>query len=499
MKYACKILLFTISLSFGSELIRITDPPQAPIRPVAEFERSIGVLISFPLGIPLPLVQMMSEDVIIYCLVSSYLEDSAQNQLSSAGVNMGNVEFIIGEIDTYWTQDYGPFFVVDGNNEMVIVDFEYNRPRPFDNQAPLRLSLELDVELYDSDVVHNGGNLMFDGYNTIASSTIVYTENWNMDVDQRMLDYYGATHHMTTTDPTTNYHQHINCWAKFLSPGKIMVISVPEYHPFYDDIEETVEFYENQMNCFGEPYQVYRIYTPNNEPYVNSFILNDKVYVPVGLGQWDDEAIIAFEDALPEYNVVGIEGTWLDPWLPTDALHCRVLSIPDIQMLQIFHNPIDDQEFPLDGYDLAATIVDLSETGVIDETVFLHWKNDLMDEYESVMMTLSEIENNYESVIPVQPIDTQVRYFLTASDNSGRAERLPIAGYYTFSALGGNPADPGDVNLDESLDILDIVLIVNHIINASQLSGYPLYLADINEDGILNILDVILLINFVLE
>ncbi|MBT3250803.1 MAG: hypothetical protein HN729_12220 [Candidatus Marinimicrobia bacterium] len=499
MKYACKILLFTISLSFGSDLIRITDPPQAPIRPVAEFERSIGVLISFPLGIPLPFVQMMSEDVIIYCLVPGYLETSAQNQLSDAGVDMDNVEFIIGDVDTYWTQDYGPFFVVDGNNDMVIVDFEYNRPRPYDNQAPFRLSLELDIDYYDSDVVHNGGNLMFDGYNTIASSTIVYTENGSIDVDQRMLDYYGAVNHMTTSDPTTNYHQHINCWAKFLSPEKIMVISVPEYHSFYNNIEETVEFYENQMNCFGEPYKVYRVYTPNTEPYVNSFILNDKVYVPVGLGQWDDEAIIAFEDALPGYDVVGVEGTWLDPWLPTDALHCRVLAIPDIQMLQIFHNPIDDQEFPLDGYDLSATIVDLSETGVIEESVTLHWTNDLMDDYESLTMTLSEIDDNYISAIPVQPIDTQVRYFLTASDNSGRDERLPIAGYYTFTAFGGNPADPGDVNLDDSLDILDIVLIVNHIINASQLSGYPLYLADINDDGILNILDVILLINIVLE
>ena len=122
-----------------------------------------------------------------------------------------------------------------------------------------------------------------------------------------------------------------------------------------------------------------------------------------------------------------------------------------------------------------------------------------MDDYESLTMTLSEIDDNYISAIPVQPIDTQVRYFLTASDNSGRDERLPIAGYYTFTAFGGNPADPGDVNLDDSLDILDIVLIVNHIINASQLSGYPLYLADINDDGILNILDVILLINIVLE
>ena len=57
----------------------------------------------------------------------------------------------------------------------------------------------------------------------------------------------------------------------------------------------------------------------------------------------------------------------------------------------------------------------------------------------------------------------------------------------------------GDVNQDDSADILDIILIVNHILNVQSLSNLGEYLADVNQNSLINILDVILLINLILE
>jgi hypothetical protein len=53
----------------------------------------------------------------------------------------------------------------------------------------------------------------------------------------------------------------------------------------------------------------------------------------------------------------------------------------------------------------------------------------------------------------------------------------------------------GDVNTDGNIDILDVVMLVNHILNenTSELDG-----ADINSDGDINILDVVALINIIL-
>ena len=55
---------------------------------------------------------------------------------------------------------------------------------------------------------------------------------------------------------------------------------------------------------------------------------------------------------------------------------------------------------------------------------------------------------------------------------------------------------PGDVNLDETLDILDVVIMVNMIFGLET----PNYqVADTNDDGLINVLDVITVINFILD
>ena len=56
--------------------------------------------------------------------------------------------------------------------------------------------------------------------------------------------------------------------------------------------------------------------------------------------------------------------------------------------------------------------------------------------------------------------------------------------------------NPGDFNNDENINILDVIILVNHILSpaAVELEG-----ADLNDDGMVNILDVIVLINIILS
>ena len=140
-----------------------TDPPPGPIRNVAEYEPMQGVLIRYPFGISTSLIREMAEDVKIYCLVSSGYQSSAYNSMNNAGVDMNNVEFILGSTNSYWTRDYGPWWVVDGNGDYAVVDFTYNRPRPSDNQAPSKVATHLNVPYYSADFVATGGNYMTDG------------------------------------------------------------------------------------------------------------------------------------------------------------------------------------------------------------------------------------------------------------------------------------------------------------------------------------------------
>ena len=43
--------------------------------------------------------------------------------MNNADVNMNNVEFVVGSTDSYWTRDYGPWWVVDGNGEIGCIVF----------------------------------------------------------------------------------------------------------------------------------------------------------------------------------------------------------------------------------------------------------------------------------------------------------------------------------------------------------------------------------------
>jgi len=57
----------------------------------------------------------------------------------------------------------------------------------------------------------------------------------------------------------------------------------------------------------------------------------------------------------------------------------------------------------------------------------------------------------------------------------------------------------GDVNNDDSLDVLDIILHISHIIGNSQLDYTSVIISDVNYDLDLDILDVVILVNSILE
>jgi len=380
-----------------------TDPPPGPVRNVAEYEPMQGVLIRYPFGISTSIIREMAEDVIVYCLVSSSQQNSAYNSMNNADVDMGNVEFIVGSTDSYWTRDYGPWWVVDGNGDYAIVDFTYNRPRPNDNDAPYKVSEHLDVPYYSADFISTGGNYMTDGFGISASAHIAYTENDECNtnnqssiplppceyVDDVMDDYYGIDTYHVVADPNNEYIDHIDCWGKFLSPNRLLIREVPTSHSQYDEIEDVVDYFQSVSTSDGGLWEIFRVYTPNDQPYTNSLILNNKVFVPIMNSSWDDEALEVYQIAMPDHEILGFTGSWQS----TDALHCRAKGIPDIS--------------------------------------------------------------------------------------------------YT-------PFDSGDINMDGSIDILDVVVLVNFVLGSDNPDNTQAMLSDLNNDGIINILDIISLINSIL-
>jgi len=402
-----------------------TNPPSSPIRQPAEFEPMEGVLIRYPFGISTSIIAEMAEDVIVYCVVTSSQQSSAYTVMSNAGVNMDNVQFINCQTDSYWIRDYGPWFILNGENQPGIVDFIYNRPRPHDNLVPIHVGNYFEIDVYGMDIVHTGGNYMTDGQGIAISTDLVWQENPSMthaEIDSIMNEYLGINTYHVVPDALGEYIKHIDCWAKYLAPDVIMIIEVSPSHFHYAQIEAAVDYFESQLSCYGTPYHIERVYTHLNEPYINSLILDNKVLVPITGSSWDDEAIASYQAAMPGYEVIGFTGSWLN----IDALHCRTMGVTDRGMLYIKHTPVEDTVYTANDYFVQANIIPYSGESVIADSTLVYWKTSDEDEFNAIQM--NHAGNRYFAFIPSQPDGTTIQYYIHSADSSGRSENHPYIG-----------------------------------------------------------------------
>ena len=70
---------------------------------------------------------------------------------------------------------------------------------------------------------------------------------------------------------------------------------------------------------------------------------------------------------------------------------------------------------------------------------------------------------------------------------------------YVIEELIGSDILLGDLNLDESIDILDVILIVNIILGTLEPSNFQLEASDLNLDGVVNVLDIVQIVNIILS
>ncbi|MBR3551129.1 MAG: agmatine deiminase family protein [Bacteroidales bacterium] len=413
--------------------------PAAPATAVAEFQPMGGVMVAYPLGIPVALVRELSQITQVKVLVDSpYDSSQARNYFNNNQVNMDNVQFWRIQHDTYWTRDYGPWFVIDGHDSVGVVDFVYNRPqRTYDDAALESVTERLGVSRYEMPLVHTGGNYMVDGYGTAASTMLVLQEN-PAETESSILSitqsFLGIDNYMILPDPLGEYIAHIDCWGKFLDVDKVLIGKVPANDPRYNNYEAVAQTFADAVTPWGNHYQVYRVYANPNAnnatPYTNSLILNDHVFVPVTGNAHDNEAVEVYQQAMPGYTIVPVMQSDYTPWLSTDALHCRTHELADLGMLYLKHNPLLG-EVPLDDpLNLNVTIKALSGANLVADSLLVRFRVNHGDWHNGHLQPISD--NHYTFTFTAvnyawQAGDT-VEYYLYAKDESGRVEKHPYIG-----------------------------------------------------------------------
>lgn len=425
-----------------------TPPPTGNIRAIAEFEQMEGVLVRYPFGIPYPLIAEMSLHAKVWTIVANTSQlNTVTTQYTNNGVNLSNCRWIIAPSESYWTRDYGPWFVHYGNHELGIVDFPYNRPRPNDDEIPKVVADSLGIDWFGMNVIHTGGNYMTTGTGISASTDLVIVENPTQSVaqiNQKVLDYMGIQNYYCPPDPNGTYIDHIDCWGKFLAPDKVLIRKVPANHAQYTLIEQAASYFAQIVSDYGTPFKVYRVNTPSNQPYTNSVIVNNKVLMPFMNSLTNDTAALhVYQNALPGYQVTGFTGLSGSGWQSTDALHCRVIGIADRGMLEIIHLPYTGIQPVQSQYTVNADIFAYSLDGLYPDSVQLFYKVN-NGSYQSQVMT-STGPNAYTADIPGAPSGSIISYYLRAVDSSGKSAMHPFIGppdphVFEIGSVGVEPA-----------------------------------------------------------
>jgi len=214
-----------------------------------------------------------------------------------------------------------------------------------EDDVPKRLAKTLGMPYRKADIIWPGGNFMTDGMGLAISCEHILKDNgYNEKKIRRVAQRkFGITDYRFVKDAQGINMNHIDCWAKFLSPEKVLIARVPEYDSRYEDYEAAADWFSRLETNSGGTFEVYRVDVPGYDtlaPYTNSLIINRHVYVPLGaLDSYDSLALQVYKDALPDYTVEGyksVQGKYWSSgeriyrsleWLNTDALHCRTTTL----------------------------------------------------------------------------------------------------------------------------------------------------------------------------
>lgn len=446
--------------------IGINTPPNGPVRSMAEWEELQALIITWngQNNILTEIVRAAKEECnVVICCENQNVVSQAKTKLTSSGVDFStNVSFVVAPNNSIWVRDYGPNCVYANNvDSLYFVDWVYNRTnRPKDDTIATTLAPFFGVPLYSTsaaptDLVNTGGNFMSDGMGTAFSSSLVLNENafgnpygvspkTESQIDGILSDFMGIDRYIKMAPLPYDVIHHIDMHMKLLDEETLLVGQYPPGVADGPQIEANIQYVLSQFeNSFGRPYKVKRIPMPPHNgqypntgghyrTYANSVLVNKTILVPFYETQFDTTAQRIWRQAMPGYNVVGINCNSIIGSL--GAIHCITKEVGVNDPLRIVHSSLSCMENSPsgDGYSLSATIQHRS--GIASAKV--HYTTDLFAPWESKDMILGfNPDGDWFGVIPSQPAGSTVHYYIEATAVNGKQITRPMTapdGHWSF-------------------------------------------------------------------
>ncbi len=447
-----------------------TPPPFDDLRTSAEWEEIEALTISWT---SYPCIQkQIVAAAAAECTVIIFADDpdACSDYLTGAPcggpLDLASVQIVNADYNSIWIRDYGATTVYGSwNDDRLLVDWIYNRPRPEDDVIPDVLGTAMDIPVYSTtaeptDLMGTGGNWMSDGFGTAFASELVFDENtggstwWTSYPDHtegEVLDiveqFHGVDEYvLMPTLPYDGIH-HIDMHMKLLDESRLLVAEYPEGVADGPQIEANIEYVlANYTTRWGTPFEVIRIPSPPESgfnggypnqggdylTYTNSVFVNNTLLVPTYYEQYDTTALRIYEEQLPGYNIVGIDcdGPGENIIQLSGAIHCITHSVGVADPLILSHLPLPDTEDTVNDYPVTATCSHRS--GIA--TAEMRWRVAGTSDWNTVALT-SAGGDEFTGALPAQPEGTVVEYYLNGVANSGKTGNRPMPapeGYWSF-------------------------------------------------------------------
>jgi agmatine deiminase len=337
------------NLSKGIAFLSSTPPPTGPVRWTAEWEKSTGVLLAWPLLWPSldtiysTMIDELQDVGIVYLLCKNVmLRFFVSLKLRAHSVPLDNIEWLTIPYASIWTRDYGPFNIYDlESGEWGLVDNMYGHFR--DDKVNNRLQRLWGTDYYETPIDVQGGNVCTDGMGRVFCLESIVKENQPTLNEERLRqafwDYLNVEMIILPEPPIS---PHLDMCAKLVDPETWIIGEWPQSDPNTPYVEEMVSILSNMTASTGNAYTIFRIQQPDRRPdgfwctYTNAYMQNGKVLVPVYNVEQDTAALAVFQQALPDWEIIGIDCASFGDI--GGAIHCSTHEIAGHNETTLFFN-----------------------------------------------------------------------------------------------------------------------------------------------------------------
>lgn len=269
--------------------------------------------------------------------------------LEERGVDLAQVDFLLAASDDVWVRDTGPMFAYDEAGQLTIIDFDFDgwgkkTSYEHDDVIPQVVARERDFPIVKvSGCVLEGGSVELSPDGTLlATRSAVISGSRNPGMGQAEMEgylrqYLGAMRFiwLDGVEGEDITDAHIDGFARFYDEKTLLTVPEDDFFDLYEGMKESD--YDTLMaatNAAGDTYKIVEIpLTQENVTgldyrgsYLNFYVANAAVLVPVYGDVHDEVAVSMIRDLYPDRHVVPIDVSAL--YAHGGMIHCVTQQQP---------------------------------------------------------------------------------------------------------------------------------------------------------------------------